>query len=117
MPGSSSQGNEGLKVSDPAASALVPGAPYHDLASTKENPRWSLVHVEFRRKFAVPIPLRELRELGKPGGALEGMQMLRQSRLSVSRVSSTEWAALCRLADKKAAEAGLEHQDGRQLGG
>lgn len=97
-----------------ADSALRPGAPYYDPASTKENPRWSLVHVEFRRKFAVPISLRELRELGKPGGALEGMQMLRQSRLSVSRVSSAEWAALCRLADDKAAAAGLEHDDGRE---
>ncbi|RDA86856.1 hypothetical protein CP532_1394 [Ophiocordyceps camponoti-leonardi (nom. inval.)] len=100
-----------VKEFSPDETALIPGAPYYDPASTKENPRWSVVHVEFRRKFAVPIPLRELRELGKPGGVLENMQMLKQSRLSVSRVSESEWAALCRLADEKAAEAGLEHVD------
>ncbi|RDA90281.1 hypothetical protein CP533_1505 [Ophiocordyceps camponoti-saundersi (nom. inval.)] len=97
-----------VKEFSPDETALVPGAPYYDPASTKEN-RWSLVHVEFRRKFAVPILLRELREMGKPGGVLENMQMLKQSRLSVSRVSESEWTALCRLADEKAEEAGLEH--------
>ncbi|PHH93206.1 hypothetical protein CDD83_10144 [Cordyceps sp. RAO-2017] len=94
-------------------SARRPGTPYYDPSSTKEAPRWSLVHVEFRRKFALPVTLRELRELGKLGGPLEAMQMLKQSRLSVSRVSSEEWAALCRLADEKAAEAGLDHDEGR----
>ncbi|KAM4067198.1 EVE domain-containing protein [Hirsutella rhossiliensis] len=105
-----------VKEFSPDQSALIPGAPYYDPSSTKENPRWSLVHVKFRRKFAVPISLRELRELGKSGGALEGMQMLKQLRLSVSRVSSGEWAVLCRLADDKAAEAGLEHDEGREPG-
>ncbi|KAF4124826.1 Pfam:DUF55 [Geosmithia morbida] len=92
-------------------SARRPGTPYYDAASTKDKPRWSLVHVEFRRKFAVPILLPELRELGKAGGPLEEMQMLRQSRLSVSKVSETEWNALCALADEKAHEAGLKHED------
>ncbi|KJZ75493.1 hypothetical protein HIM_05189 [Hirsutella minnesotensis 3608] len=92
-------------------SARRPGTPYYDPASTKEAPRWSLVHVEFRRKFAVPITLRELRDLGKSGGLLENMQMLKQSRLSVSRVSAEEWAELCRLADEKAAAAGLDHDE------
>ncbi|KID83263.1 thymocyte nuclear protein 1 [Metarhizium guizhouense ARSEF 977] len=94
-------------------SARRPGTPYYDSQSTKDKPRWSLVHVEFRKKFAVPIPLKELREMGKPGGPLENMQMLKQSRLSVSRVSSEEWAALCKVADEKAKEAGLEHETGK----
>ncbi|KAK2592189.1 hypothetical protein QQS21_010108 [Conoideocrella luteorostrata] len=94
-------------------SARKSGTPYYDPKSTKENPRWSLVHVEFRKKFAVPITLKELRELGQSGGPLENMQMLKQSRLSVSRVSSDEWKALCEIADKKAGEAGLEHETGR----
>ncbi|UNI23010.1 hypothetical protein JDV02_008852 [Purpureocillium takamizusanense] len=91
-------------------SARRPGTPYYDPSSTRENPRWSLVHVEFRSKLAVPITLRELRELGKPGGPLENMQMLKQSRLSVSRVTKDEWDALCRIADDKAKEAGREHE-------
>ncbi|CAM1504543.1 Fc.00g021340.m01.CDS01 [Cosmosporella sp. VM-42] len=91
-------------------SALVPGTPYYDPKSTKEKPKWDLVHVEFRKKFAVQIGLQELKELGKPGGPLETMQMLKQSRLSVSRVSAEEWEALCEIADQKAKEAGLEHE-------
>ncbi|KAL6880816.1 PUA-like domain-containing protein [Trichoderma novae-zelandiae] len=93
-------------------SARRPG-PYHDPKSSKDNVRWNLVHVEFRKKFAVPIGLPELRELGKPGGPLENMQMLKQGRLSVSRVSKEEWEALCAIADKKAADAGLEHETGK----
>ncbi|KAG6034433.1 hypothetical protein E4U40_003907 [Claviceps sp. LM458 group G5] len=91
-------------------SAREPGTPYYDPKSTQDNPRWSLVHVEFRTKFAVPISLKELRELGTAGGPLENMQMLKQSRLSVSRVSTEEWQTLCRIADEKAKEAGLEHE-------
>ncbi|PNY26905.1 Thymocyte nuclear protein 1, partial [Tolypocladium capitatum] len=92
-------------------SARRPGTPYYDPASTRASPRWSLVHVAFRRKFAVPMTLRELRELGAPGGPLADMQMLKQSRLSVSRVSGDEWAALCRLADEKAEAVGLRHEE------
>ncbi|KAK7418154.1 hypothetical protein QQX98_004129 [Neonectria punicea] len=91
--------------------ARQPGTPYYDPKSTKDKPRWDLVHVEFRKKFAVNITLKELRDLGNPGGPLENMQMLKQSRLSVSKVSETEWRALCDLADKKAKEAGLEHEE------
>ncbi|KAF4333402.1 Thymocyte nuclear 1 [Fusarium beomiforme] len=93
-------------------SARRPGAPYYDPKSTKEKPIWDLVHVEFRKKFAVPIGLKELRELGKPGGPLEMMQLLKQSRLSVSKVSSEEWKFLCDLADQKAKDAGLKHDEG-----
>ncbi|KAH0494543.1 hypothetical protein TgHK011_001160 [Trichoderma gracile] len=95
------------------SNARRPGTPYYDPSSSKDNIRWSLVHVEFRKKFAVPISLKELRDLGKPGGPLENMQMLKQSRLSVSRVSKEEWEALCELADKKAKDAGLEHETGK----
>ncbi|KAG9503564.1 hypothetical protein J7337_003515 [Fusarium musae] len=95
-------------------SARRPGAPYYDPKSTKEKPIWDLVHVEFRKKFAVPIGLKELRELGKPGGPLEMMQLLKQSRLSVSKVSGEEWMFLCELADEKAKDAGLKHDEGKR---
>ncbi|KAI1057517.1 hypothetical protein LB505_010423 [Fusarium chuoi] len=91
-----------------------PCAPYYDPKSTKEKPIWDLVHVEFRKKFAVPIGLKELRELGKPGGPLEMMQLLKQSRLSVSKVSGEEWRFLCELADEKAKDAGLKHDEGKK---
>jgi len=65
------------------------------------------VHVEFRSKFLVPIGLKELRALGGPGGPLGEMQVLKQSRLSVSRVSADEWEYLVGVAEEKAkGEAG-----------
>lgn len=93
-----------------AENARRPGNPYYDPSSSKTKQRWSLVHVSFRKKFAVPITLKELRELGRAGGPLENMQMLKQSRLSVSRVGEQEWQFLCRLADGKAWDAGLQHE-------
>lgn len=62
----------------------------------------------------MPIGLKELRELGKPGGPLEMMQLLKQSRLSVSKVSGEEWRFLCELADEKAKDAGLKHDEGKK---
>jgi predicted RNA-binding protein with PUA-like domain len=90
--------------------ARKPGTPYYDPSATKEKNRWSLVHVKFVKKFAVPIPLKELRDMGLPGRELQNMQMLKQSRLSVSRVSQEEWRFLVGAADQRAVEAGLEHE-------
>ncbi|OAA78363.1 AT DNA binding protein [Akanthomyces lecanii RCEF 1005] len=92
-------------------SARRPGTPYYDPSSTKDKPKWDLVHVEFRKKFAVPIYLKELRKMGEAGGPLEQMQMLKLGRLSVSKVSAEEWTTLCELADAKAEEAGLKHEE------
>ncbi|KAJ6789998.1 hypothetical protein PWT90_07589 [Aphanocladium album] len=92
-------------------SARRPGTPYYDPSSTKDKPKWSLVHVEFRKKFAVPIYLKELRKMGEAGGPLAEMQMLKLGRLSVSKVSAGEWKTLCDLADERAKEAGLKHEE------
>ncbi|KAI1117903.1 PUA-like domain-containing protein [Nemania sp. NC0429] len=85
----------------PDLSAHDPKAPYYDPSSKPEDPKWSVVHVEFRSKFARPIGLKELREMGKPGQPLENMQMLKQSRLSVSRVSPSEWEYLIDIAQRQ----------------
>ena len=61
------------------------------------------MHVEFRSKFAVPIGLKELREMGEKGKPLENMQMLKQTRLSVSKVSAAEWEYLMNVAEERAA--------------
>ncbi|KAK3348774.1 PUA-like domain-containing protein [Lasiosphaeria hispida] len=87
----------------PDLSAHDPKAPYYDASSKPSDPKWSVVHVEFRQKFAVQIGLQELKALGASGKPLENMQMLKQSRLSVSKVSAAEWDFLIGLAEKKAA--------------
>ncbi|KAJ8116629.1 hypothetical protein ONZ43_g4402 [Nemania bipapillata] len=79
-------------------------APYYDPSSKPEDPKWSVVHVKFRSKFAQPIGLKELREMGKPGNPLENMQMLKQTRLSVSRVSPSEWEYLMGVVQKQGGE-------------
>lgn len=60
--------------------------------------------MEFRSKFAQQIGLKELREMGKMGGPLESMQLLKQSRLSVSRVSQAEWDYLNSVAKERGGE-------------
>lgn len=72
-------------------SAVDPEHPYFDPKSDPENPKWSLVHVEFRQKFPALIKLKELQKFAKPGGVLENMQTLKQTRLSVSKLSKKEW--------------------------
>ncbi|KAK6834733.1 hypothetical protein PG987_009427 [Apiospora arundinis] len=76
-------------------------APYYDASSKPSDPKWSVVHVEFRSKFAQQIGLKELREMGKPGQPLENMQLLKQSRLSVSRVAPTEFEYLMKIATER----------------
>jgi predicted RNA-binding protein with PUA-like domain len=85
-------------------SAHDPKAPYYDPNSKPSDPKWSVVHVKFRSKFAVPIGLKELREMGGPGKPLENMQMLKQSRLSVSKVTAAEWEYLTRVAEERASQ-------------
>jgi predicted RNA-binding protein with PUA-like domain len=85
-------------------SAHNPKAPYYDPKSKPSDPKWSVVHVKFHSKFAVQIGLKELREMGGPGKPLENMQMLKQSRLSVSKVNAAEWEYLIRAAEEKASK-------------
>ncbi len=102
LPSSSSPG---VHSNNSPVSAHDPKAPYYDPSSKPSDPKWSVVHVEFRSKFAVPIGLKELRAMGTAGEPLENMQMLKQSRLSVSKVSAAEWEYLMKIAEEKAAAA------------
>ncbi|RMZ86899.1 hypothetical protein DV736_g5876, partial [Chaetothyriales sp. CBS 134916] len=72
-------------------SAFDPAHPYYDPKSTREKPKWELVKVEFVKKFDAMMNLKELKSFAGPGGALENMQTLKQSRLSVSSVQPKEW--------------------------
>lgn len=63
------------------------------------------MHVEFRRKFDHPVTLETLKSYALSGQALENMQTLRQSRVSVSRVSPQEWNFIMGLIDRQEADA------------
>lgn len=57
--------------------------------------------MSFRQKLQTPITLKDLRELqAQKDSPLANMQMLKQSRLSVSKVSSGEWEFLTELMEK-----------------
>ncbi|OAA65360.1 EVE domain protein [Niveomyces insectorum RCEF 264] len=84
----------------PDLSAHDTKAPYYDPSSKPSDPKWSVVHVVFHSKFKRPITLKELRERGASGKPLENMQMLRQTRLSVSKVSPAEWEYLLHVAEE-----------------
>ncbi|CAF9929863.1 hypothetical protein IMSHALPRED_008016 [Imshaugia aleurites] len=79
--------------------AFDPEHPYFDEKSDREKPKWCLVHVKFVQKFLKMIKLKELQKYAKNGGVLENMQGLRQTRLSVSKVSKKEWDFIMGLND------------------
>jgi len=58
-----------------------------------KDPRFVLVDVKAKQPFKTPVPLADI----KANPALENMAMLRQSRLSVSLVTSAEWKIICKM--------------------
>lgn len=86
-------------------SAFDPKHPYHDAKSTRENPKWVVVHVEFRRKFNNQVTLDELKSHADAGKPLENLQTLKQSRLSVSSVTPAQWAFILQLAGEEPVES------------
>lgn len=56
----------------------------------KEN-QWSLVHVGFLKKLSKPVTLKEMQKYSGANGILQDMQLIKQSRLSVAKVSEKEW--------------------------
>lgn len=71
---------------------------YYDPKSKEEDPRWSLVDVEFVEKFAQEIPLQAL----KDDSALEGMLVTQKgSRLSVQPVDKKHFKRVLKMAGAK----------------
>jgi predicted RNA-binding protein with PUA-like domain len=67
---------------------------YFDAKSTKENPRWILVDVEFVTKFDRIISLREI----KSHAELEDMVLTRRgNRLSIMPVEDKHWTYILSL--------------------
>jgi predicted RNA-binding protein with PUA-like domain len=71
---------------------------YYDAKSKKEDPRWSLVDVEFVEKFDEPVSLQAL----KDDSALEGMLVTQKgSRLSVQPVEKKHFNRVLTVARAK----------------
>jgi predicted RNA-binding protein with PUA-like domain len=82
----------------PDPSQFKVGGQYYDAKSSKKNPRWWLVDVEFVEKFPLFITLASLRD----DPAFDGMWLLRRGmRLSVQPVEPDHFARIVRLGGGK----------------
>jgi predicted RNA-binding protein with PUA-like domain len=85
---------EVVKEGYPDHTAFDPEGKYYDPKSDKENPRWYMVDVKFKRKLKRVISLEELKGLPQ----LEGMPLVRKgNRLSVMPVAEEHWKAILAL--------------------
>jgi len=83
----------GPAVPDP--SQFQKKSEYFDPKSTKENPRWLCVPVEYVKSFPRVVPLQELRN----NPALEKMQLLaRGQRLSILPVTPAEYECVLKMS-------------------
>ncbi|MEE6485323.1 hypothetical protein FKM82_014243 [Ascaphus truei] len=68
--------------------------PHQDSSSSQENPKWSMVDVQFVRMMKRYIPLAELKQLHQKhkvsGGPLRHMALFVQQRLSVQPLTQGE---------------------------
>ena len=79
------------KSAYPDETQFDPQSNYFDAKYDRENPRWICVDVQFKRTFAQPILLPELREMK----ALQSSLLLRKgNRLSVIKLTKKEFDAI-----------------------
>ncbi|KAF2274512.1 DUF55-domain-containing protein [Westerdykella ornata] len=90
-----------VKEAEVDETAFDPKDPYYDPKSDKEKPKWYCVSVEFVQKFDEVVDLHTIKSYAGKGQPLEGMQLVTNSRLSVSRVTKDEWKFILDLAAGK----------------
>lgn len=82
---------EVVKTAHPDHTALDPKSKYYDPKASKDNPRWFMVDVKFKKKFHDIIALTDL----KNNKDLKNMALVRNgNRLSVMPVSEQEWHSI-----------------------
>ncbi|XP_030394270.1 thymocyte nuclear protein 1 isoform X2 [Gopherus evgoodei] len=78
--------------------------PHYDSSSTKENPKWSMVDVQFERMTKRFIPLSELKAQHQAhrasGGPLKDMTLFTRQRLSVQPLTDEEFEFVLSLEEK-----------------
>ena len=86
------------KEAHPDPHQFDPESKYYDAKSSKDDPRWMMVAVEFVESFGETLALQDLKQDPK----LEGMALLqRGQRLSVQPVDAKHWKHLLKLAGSK----------------
>lgn len=81
----------------PDPTQFDPKSEYYDAKSSKDEPRWLAVDVEFVERYSEVIPLAVLKETE----GLEDMIVNRRvNRLSVTPVTPEEWKIVTGIADR-----------------
>ncbi len=75
------------KAAYPDPTQFDPQSRYFDTKSTLDKPRWFCVDIRFSAKFSNPLSLKQIKS--QPG--LEDMILVKQGRLSIQPVSSSQW--------------------------
>jgi predicted RNA-binding protein with PUA-like domain len=75
------------KEAYPDPTQFDPKSKYHDPKSDPEDPRWSLVDIEFVARFSRMVTLQDV----KAEKSLAGMELVRYGRLSVQSVTPAEF--------------------------
>ncbi|XP_069410739.1 thymocyte nuclear protein 1 isoform X2 [Ovis canadensis] len=79
--------------------------PHYDSSSKEDNPKWSMVDVQFVRMMKRFIPLAELRAHHQAhkasGGPLKNMALFTHQRLSVQRLTREEFDFILSLEEKE----------------
>ena len=84
------------KAAYPDPTAFERRHPHYDPDSVRSAPRWFMVDVRLRKKFARVITLDELR--AHADKELQGLVLLRRgNRLSVTPVETAHWQFICSL--------------------
>ena len=85
---------EVVREAYPDSTQFDPKSKYYDSKSPKDNPRWSMVDVQYKSDFNPPITRDELKEVR----GLEKMVLLKKgTRLSVQPVTPEEWKIILSL--------------------
>jgi predicted RNA-binding protein with PUA-like domain len=83
-----------VKAAYPDFTQFDPQSEYYDATSRAERPKWYMVDVEYVEPLAQPVTLARMRAEPR----LEGMVLLRRSRLSVQPVTPREWEIVIELS-------------------
>lgn len=84
------------KKAYPDYTAVDKSHPYFDPKSDISNPKWFMVDVEYIKHLPRMITLEELKK--HKDGSLKELSLLKQGRLSVSKVQESEWVFINKLA-------------------
>ncbi|XP_065801532.1 thymocyte nuclear protein 1 isoform X2 [Muntiacus reevesi] len=94
-----------VKEAYPDHTQFEKNSPHYDSSSKEDNPKWSMVDVQFVRMLRRFIPLAELRahhEAHKAsGGPLKNMALFTRQRLSVQRLTREEFDFILSLEEKE----------------